>query len=561
MADDPRAIRGIDWKTAFPFTLIFRSFRVAVHPSKLILALAALLLIYWGGRAMDGLTPASASAVPDELGLYGLSWTAPNPAEQFRVARQQAWDATQAAYKARLTETGKPNATLRDVAWHIEQRRNQDVKAAEERYETVRKSNAPQTEKDNAKVERDREVANLYLRAAEEYDEAKASQGVGLFETFYEYELGALNMIVRGVRSWTWLSPGGVLDGLREFFVVAPSWAVQRHWLFFSIFFLYFLVIWSVFGGAIARIAAVHVARDEKISIRQALRFSTAKFLSFFSAPLIPIVIILAVGLVVAVAGAITNVPWIGPIIVGLFFFLALAAGFVMALVLIGLVGGFNLMYPTIAVEGSDSFDAISRSFSYLYARPWRLVFYTAIAIAYGAITYMFVRYFIQIMLTLTHRFAGMFVYYHAENHAFLWNMIWPSPSAVGRLAYPVQTFSLNSGEALGAYLIAMWVYLVVFMLGAYVISLYFSANTVVYYLMRNEVDATELDDVYLEQSPEDLVDGGGPTPIGAGDAASANAPTIVTPTTPVTTTASTSETGQPESPIGTSAPAEPPST
>ena len=41
-----------------------------------------------------------------------------------------------------------------------------------------------------------------------------------------------------------------------------------------------------------------------------------------------------------------------------------------MTLILLGLTGGFNLMYPTIAVEGSDSFDAISRSFSYVYARP-----------------------------------------------------------------------------------------------------------------------------------------------------------------------------------------------
>ena len=37
-----------------------------------------------------------------------------------------------------------------------------------------------------------------------------------------------------------------------------------------------------------------------------------------------------------------------------------------------GTVGGFGLMYPTVAVEGSDSFDAISRSFSYVFARPWR---------------------------------------------------------------------------------------------------------------------------------------------------------------------------------------------
>src|SRR5881394_1639735 len=109
---------------------------------------------------------------------------------------------------------------------------------------------------------------------------------------------------------------------------------MKHHTVFFAIFFLWFLVVWSIFGGAIARIAAVHVARDEKISIRQALRFSTAKFLSFLSAP-----IILVVGLVVAIGGALGNIPGIGPILVGALFFLALIAGFVMTLVLLGTAG------------------------------------------------------------------------------------------------------------------------------------------------------------------------------------------------------------------------------
>ena len=63
-----------------------------------------------------------------------------------------------------------------------------------------------------------------------------------------------------------------------------------------------------------------------------------------------------------------------------------------MTLVALGTAGGFNLMYPTIAVEGSDSFDAISRSFSYIYARPWRMIWYTMVAIVYGALTFLFVR-------------------------------------------------------------------------------------------------------------------------------------------------------------------------
>src|SRR4051794_25913034 len=217
---------------------------------------------------------------------------------------------------------------------------------------------------------------------------------------------------------------------------------MTHHWIFFTIFFLFFLCVWSIFGGAIARIAAVHVARDEKISIRQALRFSTGKFLSFISAPIIPLLIVGAVALVVAVGGLIVNIPAIGPIIVGALLFLALAAGFVMALVLLGLAGGFNLMYPTIAVEGSDSFDAISRSFSYLYGRPWRLGFYTAVAVAYGAITYLFARLFIYLMLGMAHHFAGMAVFTDAASGQPLWEALWPGTHE--RLAYDIDFFSLN---------------------------------------------------------------------------------------------------------------------
>jgi hypothetical protein len=65
-------------------------------------------------------------------------------------------------------------------------------------------------------------------------------------------------------------------------------------------------------------------------------------------------------------------------------------------------------------------------------------------------------------------------------------------------------------------------------MLGAFAISFYFSANTIIYYLMRREVDATELDDVYLEQSEEDF---GDTAPVATPAAATAvTTTTVVTP-------------------------------
>src|SRR5438105_7200258 len=68
--DTQQVIRGINWRETFPFTHIFRSFRVAIHPSKLILALLAILLLYCGGRVLDGLWSPRSRGIPREIEAY-----------------------------------------------------------------------------------------------------------------------------------------------------------------------------------------------------------------------------------------------------------------------------------------------------------------------------------------------------------------------------------------------------------------------------------------------------------------------------------------------------------
>ena len=100
------------------------------------------------------------------------------------------------------------------------------------------------------------------------------------------------------------------------------------------------------------------------------MKFSLGKFGSFVTAPLLPLVIVLALGRALALGGLIGNL--LGGVVLGLLFFIALGLGLAAAFLLVGLSAGGSLMYPTIAVEGSDSFDAVSRSFSYVLNRPWR---------------------------------------------------------------------------------------------------------------------------------------------------------------------------------------------
>ncbi|MBV8782097.1 MAG: hypothetical protein JO353_11940, partial [Phycisphaerae bacterium] len=109
MAEEVHSIRSIHWREVFPFTVIFRSFRVAIHPSKLILALLALIIVYLGGTFMDTLVPTDQQAVWDEMPLYELTAHAADHDAQFTRLRQQEIDEQNQATHDALVAIGKPN--------------------------------------------------------------------------------------------------------------------------------------------------------------------------------------------------------------------------------------------------------------------------------------------------------------------------------------------------------------------------------------------------------------------------------------------------------------------
>ena len=295
----------------------------------------------------------------------------------------------------------------------------------------------------------------------------------------------------------------GVVRSLTNLAIIGPGWLLRFHAIYFILFMAWALVIWALFGGAICRIAAVHVARDEKISFEQALRFSASKLTSFFSAPISVLLIILVLGAALGVGGMLMYLPVIGPIVVGAFFILALVAGLIITLAATGTVAGFGLLYPTIAVEGHDSFDAISRSFSYVYARRWKMIFYSVVSLVYGALCFIVLRWFVFVMLACTQFFTGWFLW--GKPHQY-WPQIWP-PVSYHDMAYRINFQGLAWSEAVAAFLIALWVYVVLTFLGAFVISFYFSANTIIYYLMRAASDDTDMNEVFIEEGDEEFGD------------------------------------------------------
>ena len=202
------------------------------------------------------------------------------------------------------------------------------------------------------------------------------SERTGVFSTLWRFAAGRFHNALNCLFAF---NIPGVFVNIAEYFK-AVTWVVRYHLVYCVIFAVIKLVVMAIAGGAICRIAALQFARNEKPGLLEALRFSTNKFTSFVTAPLAPVGIIIFIGFFIFLLGLLGNIPWAGELIMGIFMALALIAGALIAVVSIGAVAGFNLMFPAVAYDGSDCFDAISRAFSYVYAKPWRMIFYTAIA-------------------------------------------------------------------------------------------------------------------------------------------------------------------------------------
>ena len=71
-----------------------------------------------------------------------------------------------------------------------------------------------------------------------------------------------------------------------------------------------------------------------------------------------------------------------------------------------------------------------------------------------------------------------------------------------------LSVFYLN---AAGNFLIGIWLLIVVGLVAAFLVSFYFSGSTIIYCLLRREVDATDIEDVYLEEDQEELTEAPSP--------------------------------------------------
>ncbi len=133
---------------------------------------------------------------------------------------------------------------------------------------------------------------------------------------------------------------------------------------------VWFVGVWTFFTLAVARIVALRISRDEGLSIGQALRFA---FKHWPTLLLVPVIVAGLIGLFVgcnALAGLVLSIPAIGQILSLVLIPLAAISTLLILLIALGGLVGFPLIGAAAAWEVNGSLDAVSRAFSYVFARP-----------------------------------------------------------------------------------------------------------------------------------------------------------------------------------------------
>ncbi len=342
----PASLQRIEYARTFQFLRLFHCFRMAIAPSRLMVAMLLIIVAYLGGCVMDLMGAAFGPAIVDQR-IDG-------------VVAHREWD----RYRTDSAESFK--------AW----------------YNNIKPS------------VRDGQKRGVF----EELLDIQTDLFQKLIRASINFRLGFDQFSPDAV-----VNDQTVIGVLRLILITLPGWLWHAHKLFAVVYTVYLGLLWALLGGAISRQMVVAAAVDRIMPAGEAVAFSLRRIPTYIAAPLLPLGFVLVIALVLAIGGLAFYVPGLN-LLAALLFAAALAVSFVMALLLILWFAGVHMIYPAIGAQGSDALDAMARSFSYVMSRPWQLFFYTFVALVYGAATYIFVGLFVYLMIASTHWAVGAWV-------------------------------------------------------------------------------------------------------------------------------------------------------
>ena len=313
---------------------------------------------------------------------------------------------------------------------------------------------------------------------------------------------------------------------------------VPSTWLLFVI---WNIVIWALFGGAITRIAAMKVAREEGLDFKDAAQFALGKL------PANALTVVFTIGIFslfyvvfnATIAGGLTRIPVLGDMLLGILFPFVLLSTFFMTFALALGIIGLNLSVSAIAAEASDTFEGVTRAWNFILSRPWQVLLHHALIVAYVVVVLFFGNLFLHLSVSsLSLGWWGM-----GNTPRTLEIVEWKqAPTAEGTNSVALKNVRSVTVPGKGDYLygrvfgdfaqsqsdgrhvnvatdmestlatwtaawVIFWVWLARQILYGYLVSYVFCATTLSYFVLRRDVEGDDYSEINLEDDDDDGFD------------------------------------------------------
>jgi hypothetical protein len=108
------------------------------------------------------------------------------------------------------------------------------------------------------------------------------------------------------------------------------------------------------------------------------------------------------------------------------------------------------------------------------------------------------VRLFAFLLILVAHVILRFSVWSENSNGVNKLTAIWPEPKFMNLFGSDGLA-AAGTAESVAAFVVYLFLWVVVGLVVSVIITFYFSANTIIYSLLRNKVDNAALDEVYLD--------------------------------------------------------------
>ena len=270
-------------------------------------------------------------------------------------------------------------------------------------------------------------------------------------------------------------------------------------------FYLLFFVAVTGNGGVISRLTALEYARQDFPTLRDARSMVKSKRTAYFLAPLWPFLFVVVPLIGCAVIGLFCSIPFVGRVLMVPLYLLVLVFGMVALLFGLGWVFGFGMMMPALSVGGKDAFDAWSTPYAYVLWQFGRYLCYTLLLGAIGVLAAFAAHWLVELFVWIT---------FQATQLGFLSSVDWIAYEGID-LGWFAGVLPFNAAGRVGAVsghgglvlvvssLVAVMTVVVKALPLAYVISYFFTGNTLMFFLLRKRVDNIDIEEIYEEAEEE----------------------------------------------------------